>query len=111
MEYYSLDDVRGVKDLIELGGTANHFSTAYSGVRIRLTDDGEAVFIQDIYSDNLGEIEVEEIEYFGPIPLVLDMLNMDEEEFEKNYGGTVQGFTYNNKLYLFEEFIRDDYGR
>lgn len=110
MSYEYLEDLKGITDLRDLGGTASLALSAFHGIRIRPTDSGEKIFYQFV-GEKPEEIQEVEIEYFGPIEEVLDTLNVDEDEFEEEYGGTIPGFYIEDTIYLIAEFMRDDYGK
>jgi len=111
MRYNNLSDIKNIAELSKLEGTAYYSETAFCILRIRATDDGDKVFIQNVVNGKPEEINMEGIEYYKPTPLILDILNMDEKEFEGEYGELVPGFVYNNALYLLSEFVRDSYER
>ena len=109
MRYNYLEDLEGITDLKEIGGTATTSFTAFHGMRIRLSDDGERIFYQYVSDKGCEEIHEVDVEYFTAEPEVLDILNMDLDEFEEYYDGVTTGFRVGSEIYLLEEFIRDDY--
>lgn len=107
MAYNYLDDLTGITDLRELGGTAVYNDTAFSGYRIRISDDGDRVFYQRLYVNNLSDIKVADIEYFDGSPDILDILNMTADEFENYFGGFAPGIWIDGEIYLLSEFMRE----
>lgn len=107
--YNDLDDLKeeGIKDLRDIGETATLAMSAFTGYRIRVTDDGEGVFVQYLNGSGVDEIELYEIEYFSKENKeVRDILNINEDEVDDVY---VPGFKMCDELYLIDEFIRDDF--
>lgn len=108
MGYYDLEDVKGIDDLKELGGTATKGFSFWSGLTIRATDDGDKIYTQYTASDKKDEIEIRDIEYYSYSDEISDILNVSEDEFESHYGGVVAGFEYEGEIYLIAEFLRDN---
>lgn len=92
MGYYDLEDLKkeGVKDLRSLGGTASSWESAFFGYRIRVSDDGDRVFVQNIGESGDGVIEIYDIEEF-----------LCDGEFKF-------GFSMYGEKYFLDEFLRDD---
>lgn len=110
-KYYDLDDLReqGIKDLREIGETASLALSAFSGYRIRISDDQEYVFAQYISSGSLHEITMHELHYFSKDnEEIKDILNLSEEDIDNE---PVPGFRIDGELFILDEFIRDDYGK
>lgn len=94
-------------DLRDLKGTASLVLTNTSALVIYVCND---TVLYQYFGETKGEIEVTDLEYFSYSDEIGDILNVDAEEFENEFGGVVPGFKVGDNIYLIDEFIRDDFG-
>lgn len=96
-----------ITDIRDLKGTATLVLTNTFALVIYVC--GDTVLYQ-YFGETKGEIEVTDLEYFSYSDEIGDILNVDAEEFENEFGGAVPGFKAGDNIYLLDEFIRDDFG-